>query len=167
MSDVAVVPLTPELRGRLAELWVPWLKGMTGKDPEPEDLQAVADPESFYIASGGAVFFGMTHGDPVAVVAVKYLSGGVYEFCKLVVLEGSRGRGLGRKLVEACISFAQEHGGRVLMLQSFRRLDVALAMYGRLGFVPMAPPAQMLVLARTEVVMGMPLGPANEHRRSP
>ena len=43
------------------------------------------------------------------------------------------------------------------MLQSFRRLHLALAMYERMGFVPMPPPPEMLVLARTEVVMGMQL----------
>jgi hypothetical protein len=31
-------------------------------------------------------------------------------------------------------------------------------MYERMGFAPMAPPCQMLVLARTEIVMGLPLG---------
>jgi hypothetical protein len=30
-------------------------------------------------------------------------------------------------------------------------------MYERMGFVPMTPPEQMRVLARTEIVMGMPL----------
>ena len=43
------------------------------------------------------------------------------------------------------------------MLQSFRKLDVALRMYERMGFEPMSAPPEMLVLSRTEVVMGMPL----------
>ena len=37
------------------------------------------------------------------------------------------------------------------MLQSFRRLQVALGMYERMGFVPMPPPPEMRVLARTEM----------------
>ena len=112
---------------------------MTGRDPEPEDLLAVGDPESFYVNGGGTVLFAPQNTQPTGVVAVKNLSGGVFEFCKLVVSEPARGLGVGRALVEACISFARGHGGRLLMLQSFRRLEIALGMYERMGFVPMAP----------------------------
>ncbi len=160
MKRFEIVPSTPQLQGKFAEIWVPWLKSMTGKEPEPEDLLAVGDPESFYIRGGGAVLFALQESRPSGVVAVKNLGGGVYEFCKLVVLEHARGLGVGRGLVQACINFARDAGGRLLMLQSFRRLEVALRMYERMGFGPMPAPPQMLVLARTEVIMGMPLGVA-------
>ena len=157
MKPFEIVFYTPKLREKFAELWVPWLKSMTGKDPEPEDLLAVGDPELFYVNGGGAVLFALQDNQPTGVVAVKDLSGGVYEFCKLVVLERARGLGVGRELVAACISFARDQGGRLLMLQSFRRLEVALGMYERMGFVPMPPPPEMLVLTRTEIIMGLPL----------
>ena len=158
MGAVEIVPCTPALRGEFAALWIPWLKSMTGKDPEPEDLLAVGDPESFYVRNGGTVLFALQDGEAIGVVAVKNLSGGVYEFCKLVVLDRARKLGVGRRLVEACVDFARHAGGRLLMLQSFRRLQVALGMYERMGFVPMPPPPEMLVLARTEVIMGLQLG---------
>lgn len=158
MKAFEIVFCTPELQGKFAEIWVPWLRGVTGKEPEPEDLLAVGNPDSFYVKGGGTVLFALRDGQPLGVVAVKNLGGGVYEFCKLVVLERARGLGVGRELVEACISFARNAGGRLLMLQSLRRLEVALAMYERMGFFPMTPPPQMLVLARTEVIMGLPLG---------
>ena len=135
MKTIEIVFCTPQLQGKFAEIWVPWLRSVTGKDPEPEDLLAVGDPESFYVKGGGAVLFALQDGQPLGVVAVKNLGGGVYEFCKLVVLERARGWGVGREIVEACISFARNAGGRLLMLQSFRRLDVALRMYERMGFV--------------------------------
>jgi GNAT superfamily N-acetyltransferase len=157
VSPLEIVSCTPELRGQFAQIWVPWLRGMTGREPEPEDLLAVADPESFYVHGGGAVLFALKDGGPIGVVAIKHLGGGAYEFCKLVVLEEARGLGAGRALVAACISFVRRAGGQLLMLQSFRRLEVALAMYERMGFKPMAAPEGMLVLARTEVIMGLRL----------
>ncbi len=159
LKTFEIVPYAPELREKFAELWVPWLKGMTGGDPEPEDLQAVGDPETFYVQRGGAVFFARQAGVPVGVVAVKNLTGGVHEFCKLVVLPEARGLGVGRALVEACIAFARQRGARLLMLQSFKRLEVALGLYERMGFAPMQPPPEMLVLARTEIVLGRQLMP--------
>jgi GNAT superfamily N-acetyltransferase len=166
MNAFEIASCTPELRSRFAEIWVPWLRSMTGKEPEPEDLLAVGDPESFYIRGGGTVLFALRDGDPLGVVAVRNLGGGIYEFGKLVVLERARGLGVGRRLVEECIRFARNAGGRLLMLQSFRRLEVALRMYERMGFIPMAPPPQMLVLSRTEIVMGMALalGPPGPDR---
>lgn len=158
MKAIEIVSSTPKMQGKFAEIWVPWLKSVTDKDPEPEDLLAVGDPDTFYIKGGGTVLFAMQEGKPLGVVAIKNLGGGVYEFCKLVVLERARGLGVGRKLVQACIGFARDAGGRLLMLQSFRRLEVALRMYERMGFVPMPAPSQMLVLARTEITMGLPLG---------
>lgn len=150
------------MQGKFAEIWVPWLRSVTGGEPEPEDLLAVGDPESFYARGGGTVLFALQGEQPVGVVAVKNLGDGVYEFCKLVVLERARGLGVGRELVKACIRFTRDAGGRLLMLQSLRRLEVALRMYERMGFAPMAPPSQMLVLARTEIVMGLPLPAAAE-----
>ena len=157
MKSFEIASCTPALRGKFAEIWVPWLRSMTGKEPEPEDLMAVSDPESFYVKGGGAVLFALQDDQTLGVVAVKNLGGNVFEFCKLVVLESARGLGVGRALVEACISYARSSGGRLLTLQSFRRLEVALGMYARMGFVPMTPPPEMLVLARTEIVMGLTL----------
>ena len=84
---------------------------MTGKEPEPEDLLAVGDPDFFYIRGGGAVLFALQDSGPLGVAAVKNLGGGVYEFCKLVVVENARGLGVGRDLVRACINFARDAGG--------------------------------------------------------
>jgi GNAT superfamily N-acetyltransferase len=167
MNRFEVVAYAPRFRHTFAELWVPWLEAMTGKAPEPEDLLAVGDPEAFYIARGGAVFFATRGGAPIGVVAVKNLSCGVYEFCKLVVLDAARGLGVGRRLVEECIAFARQEDGRLLTLQSLKRLEIALGLYQQMGFKPIVPPAEMLVLARTEVVMGLELEPLSTVRQSP
>ena len=129
-----------------------------GRQPQPEDLQAVDDPEGFYLAGGGAVFFATLRDVPVGVVAVRHPGAGDYEFCKLVVAESARSGGAGRALVERCIAFATAQGGRHLYLQSFRALENAVALYRRMGFIDCAPPSDMSVLARTEIVMRLPLG---------
>jgi GNAT superfamily N-acetyltransferase len=156
-DPLRIVAFEPRWRSLFAQLWVPWLEARTGKPPEPEDLLAVSDPETFYLRAGGQVFYAFDGDTPVGVVAVKRLSESCDEFCKLVVLESARGRGVGRRLVQACIDFSRARGAQRLMLQSFRKLEVALRMYDAMGFVDMPPPEGMLVLARTEIVMGMDL----------
>jgi GNAT superfamily N-acetyltransferase len=150
--------MRPDLEAVFAGLWVPWLRSVTGRDPEPEDQLAVGDPYGFYVSPGGAVFFAVSANRPIGVVAVKYLAPGIYEFCKLVVTDDARGMGVGKALVRRCLEFARAAGGRWLMLQSIRRLEVALEMYRAMGFVEMPAPPEMQVLERTEVVMGQGVG---------
>ena len=145
--------MRPDQFPAFGEIWIPWLQATMGLSPEPEDLRAMADPLAFYGESGGAVFLASLDGKVVGAVAVKGLGAAGFEFCKLVVTEAARGHGAGRALVDACLAYAAEQGGRRLWLQSFNRLDVALGLYRRMGFVDAAPPPEMLVLGRTEVVM--------------
>ena len=81
-SNVQIVPFSPAYRHTFAELWVRWLKQMTGNDPEPEDQRVMDDPQAFYIASGGSIFFALIDSQPQGVVAVRKLSPQVFKFCK-------------------------------------------------------------------------------------
>jgi hypothetical protein len=67
MTGFEIVSCSPGLRAKFAELWVPWLRSTIDKAPEPEDVLAVGDPESFYVSGGGAVLFALRDGEPVGV----------------------------------------------------------------------------------------------------
>lgn len=60
----------------------------------------------------------------------------------LVVDPAARGRGLGRMLTEECIRRARRDGADMIALHTSPIMQVALAMYLRLGFVPLrdSPP---------------------------
>jgi GNAT superfamily N-acetyltransferase len=148
-------PVDAAHRDAFAAIWVPWLKETIGLDPEPEDVLAMADPAAYYGRSGGEALLALLDGEVVGAVALKGLGPSGFEFCKLVVTEAARGHGVGRALVEACLDFCA-HRRATLWLQSFNRLEVALGLYRRMGFLDTPPPAEMSVLARTEVIMSMP-----------
>lgn len=52
----------------------------------------------------------------------------------LAVSPAARGQGVGRRLVQACIDRAQQDGAKVFALHTTPIMDVALAMYLRMGF---------------------------------
>ena len=139
-------------RDAFAAIWIPWLRSMW-REPEAEDLVIMADPARYYRDAGGEAFLAKIEGKTVGAVAIKRLGDAGFEFCKLVVTKEARGSGLGPALVQKCLDFAAENGGKPLYLQSFNALDVALRLYRRMGFVDADPPASMNVLARTEVIM--------------
>ncbi len=141
-----------------AGIWLPWLRDSMGRTPEPDDLEVMADPATYYRRGGGEAFLASVDGEVVGAVAVKGLGASGFEFCKLVVTESARGHGAGRALVETCLQFTADHGGPALYLQSFNALDIALGLYRRMGFVNTPPPPEMTVLARTQVVMAKTAG---------
>ncbi len=52
---------------------------------------------------------------------------------------GSRGLGVGRRLLESLEALARENGVRVLHLETNRALEEAIEMYRTAGFVEVAP----------------------------
>lgn len=52
----------------------------------------------------------------------------------LVVDPAARGRGIGRQLTEACIELARRDGAAVIALHTSPAMEVALALYLRMGF---------------------------------
>ena len=155
MNQFEIIAYEDKLSRAFENLWVPWLRQMTGNEPEESDLAAVTNPRDYYIDAGGAVFFALLETKPVGVIAVKRLTPDSYEFCKLVVLENARGFGLGRSLVERCIEFVKSKKGSALYLQSFKKLEVAVNMYRKMGFIPCPAPEGMQVVKRTEIIMKM------------
>ena len=52
----------------------------------------------------------------------------------LVVDPSARGRGIGRALTQACLERARRDGGEVIALHTSPAMEVALALYLRMGF---------------------------------
>ena len=62
----------------------------------------------------------------------------ICEMKRLYLRERWRGGGIGRKLVEGCLSFAREAGYAKMVLDTELRLETAIRMYRKLGFVEIA-----------------------------
>ena len=154
-SKITIESMRLDQRDAYAGIWVPWLRDTMKKSPEAEDLMIMADPAAYYRGQGGDAFLAVLGEQVVGAVAIKQVGSAGFEFCKLVVAEAARGHGVGRALVERCVQFTGEHDGPALYLQSFLALDVALALYRRMGFVETPAPPGMSVLARTEIIMSM------------
>lgn len=140
-------------QGFFEKIWVNWLRNSMGIEPQPKDIEEVQHPFESYLQPGGMAFYAMQDDHCLGVVAVKKLNATDFEFCKLVVDEDTHGLGLGRKLVEKCIDFVQEQGGKNLYLQSFYKLEIALKMYKSMEFIESEAPEGMFVVQRTEIIM--------------
>lgn len=121
----AVVAL---VRATLAEF------GITYGQGAETDTQLESLPES-YEAPGGAFFVGVDGPTLLGTAGVMPVEPGVFELRKMYLAPEARGRGLGQRLFEACLSAAKARGATRLVLDTTEQMTAAIRFYERNGFV--------------------------------
>jgi len=101
---------------------------------EPHDVEQLTDPRKEILDPGGQIFVALDGGDVVGVCAAIPHGSDAIELAKLAVTPAAQGRGVGRRLVEACVAFARDRGARRVELVSSSRLQAALKLYESMGF---------------------------------
>ena len=108
---------------------------------EPIDDRFLADPAGEVIVPGGAIFIAEIDGRVAGTCAIAPHDDAVFEIVKLAVAPEAKGRGIGRQLIAACLSFARGRGARRAVLVSNSQLTTAIRIYEQMGFVhrPLPP----------------------------
>ena len=93
----------------------------------------LSDIFGYYFASGGTFFVGVEDGRVVGTVGVRKLEGDLCEIRRIYLNKKFRGRGDGKKLFLAALSFAEKNCSGVL-LKTDSTLTKAIDMYLKQGF---------------------------------
>jgi GNAT superfamily N-acetyltransferase len=102
---------------------------------EDIDVQVLQHPDQYILAKGGSILMAYVDNEVAGTVALKKSSEGVYEFTKMAVGDMFRGKGVGKELALAAIEKAKRLGALKIILYSSSRLQPALTLYTKLGFV--------------------------------
>ena len=78
---------------------------------------------------------GKLEGKIVATFALTPSNNGIYELNKMAVHESFRGKGFGNKIMEFLIQFCIEKNINVIELYSNKKLENAIHLYLKYGFV--------------------------------
>ena len=97
-----------------------------------------ADPEEL-TPPAGYCLVARLRGVPVGCGALKLHGASPAELKRMWVDPGSRGLGVGRRLLESLEALAREKGARVLHLETNRALEEAIELYRKAGFEEVAP----------------------------
>ncbi|HET6804550.1 MAG TPA: bifunctional helix-turn-helix transcriptional regulator/GNAT family N-acetyltransferase [Frateuria sp.] len=132
-APLEIVPYAPALREHFHRLNAQWLERHFRI--EDIDRAVLGDPERYILEPGGAIFFARLGDEVIGTCALLQESPGAFELTKMGVDETFRGLGAGKRLLEACIAEFHRRGGKTLFLESNSRLQTALRMYQKAGFV--------------------------------
>jgi GNAT superfamily N-acetyltransferase len=102
---------------------------------EDIDVQVLQHPDQYILAKGGSILMAYVDNEVAGTVALKKSSEGVYEFTKMAVDDMFRGKGVGKELALAAIEKAKRLGALKIILYSSSKLQPALTLYKKLGFV--------------------------------
>ena len=102
---------------------------------EDEDFNTLQYPESYVIAKSGEIFFAVLDQEVIGTAAMIPASDKVFELAKMAVRKDVQGRGVGKLLLERCISFAKERNALEIFLLTNDVLKPALNLYLSSGFV--------------------------------
>jgi ribosomal protein S18 acetylase RimI-like enzyme len=129
-----IIPYNPALKADFKTLNVEWITKYF--KVEPEDIRVLDFPEENIIHTGGAIFFAVANGETLGCCGLLSEEGGkVLELVKMAVKPAYQGLKLGEALCVHAIEYARAQGAAELYLVSNRKLDAALGLYRKVGFV--------------------------------
>ncbi|MBT6175454.1 MAG: GNAT family N-acetyltransferase [Flavobacteriales bacterium] len=126
-------PYTKSNKEDFYNLNISWLKELFLL--EPYDEFVLSNPKSAILDKGGYIFMGKFKGKIVATFALTPCNDGAYELNKMAVHETFRGKGFGNKIMEFLIQFGIEKNINVIELYSNKKLENAIHLYLKYGFV--------------------------------
>jgi putative acetyltransferase len=127
--EAAEVPQAIALvRDTLAEF------GLSFGEGSPTDGQLHGLPGS-YRDGGGAFFVALDEGVVIGTAGIAPVGEGRYELRKMYLRPGTRGRGVGQQLLQACLDFAKRQAARAVVLDTREEMKAAIAFYEKNGFV--------------------------------
>jgi putative acetyltransferase len=88
-----------------------------------------------YADAGGAFFVAELGGALVGTAGLARLGNSDFELQKMFLSPATRGKGVGRKLLTACLDVARAAGARRVVLDTNSRMTDAIAFYEKSGFV--------------------------------
>ena len=128
-----IISYTSEYALDFKKLNIAWLEKFFWVEPHDEDV--LGDPEKHIIGPGGTIFFVKENEKIIGTVALKKMENGIFELTKMAVTPAAQGKKIGQHLMEHTIDFAKHQNWEKLIIYSNRKLENAIYIYKKYGFV--------------------------------
>lgn len=157
LEGFEILPWQVQYRQQFHDLNREWLNRFFNGEYTAQDKQALENPEGYYLARGGYIWFARNRGDVIGCVALARHSATRYEISKMGVQHDSQGLGVGRELILTALDKAREQGAVEVFLETASCLERAVRLYQNLGFCQIPHPDGVSVYPRSDVYMQLVL----------
>ena len=131
MTDIIIKQYDHQYHQQFKEISLDWLKRNNLYEEADNDL---LDNPLVYIKKGSSIFLAHFNDKVVGTISLIPIDKDNYEILKLGVVDGYKGLGIGRKLMQICIDICKEKKIQSIVLESSSKLESALKLYEKLGF---------------------------------
>ncbi|BBB26856.1 bifunctional helix-turn-helix transcriptional regulator/GNAT family N-acetyltransferase [Amphritea japonica] len=154
-QQVVIQGWSAEFKAEFKRLNMTWLEHYFDGELTDRDLEALNNPEGFYLARGGYIWFARSEVNNAVVgcVALARHENGQFEISKMVVKENWQALGVGRRLLMSALDKAREIGASEVFLESSSKLERALQLYQNFGFQQTAHPDGCSYYSRSDIYM--------------
>lgn len=132
MNSPEIISYSEELKDHVKTLNIEWLEKYFSV--EPVDVLQLSNPRQEIIDKGGHIYYAGFNGKIVGTASLLKISDNEYELGKMAVTESAQGKGIGKLLMDHCLSEARRLGAHRLILFSNRGLGPAIHIYKKYGF---------------------------------
>ena len=102
---------------------------------EPTDILSLSNPKTEIIDKGGFIFYAKLNNEIVGTASLLKKNDLIFEIGKMAVSEKAQGFKIGTLLLEHCINFAKQKKISTLILYSNTKLETAIHLYRKYGFL--------------------------------
>ncbi|MGM0944339.1 MAG: GNAT family N-acetyltransferase [Bacteroidota bacterium] len=133
MSAINIIPFREELKNEFKSINQEWVEALFSV--EPFDRAQLENPQATILDQGGCILFAEWAGEIVGTVGLSKMDDQRYELIKMGVKKSAQGKGIGLALGKAILKKARELGAKKVELYTHTKLEAALKIYRKLGFV--------------------------------
>ena len=132
MKDLNIKAYEDKYHKQFRDISLDWLLKY---DLYEEPDGSLLDHPREYLDRGASIFLAHFKNEIVGTVCVNPISGSECEILKLGVVDTYKGLGIGEKLMRLCIETCQEKEVKLITLETNSKLESAIRLYEKLGFV--------------------------------
>jgi N-acetylglutamate synthase-like GNAT family acetyltransferase len=130
--NIEIIDFEPKYRDDFKNLNVEWLDKYF--EVEPYDKEVLSNPEKYILEKGGKIFFAKLEDKIIGTVALMPKNSS-FELTKMAVTDKIQSKGIGSLLMQKCIDEARNLGLKEIFLFSNTKLDKAINLYKKVGFL--------------------------------
>jgi ribosomal protein S18 acetylase RimI-like enzyme len=131
--SIEIIDYSDELKEYIKTLNYEWLEEHFYV--EEGDEISLSNPKENIIDKGGFIFYARYNTEIVGTASLLKKTDEVFELGKMAVAKNARGLGIGKILMDHCLTFAKERQIKKLILYSNTKLETAIHLYRKHGFV--------------------------------